>query len=1296
MTGLFVASNPTALSSQFSLVSNMGGLADTLERLSTGLKINSGKDDPAGLIASSLLKAEIVGTTKAITNTQRANSMIATADSSLGQINSLLTDIKGLVVEGASSATMNASMIAANQMQINAAVDAIDRIAKQTTYNGQKLLDGTMSFRTQNADLAGDPNTLAISDLQIDAANFGTANSLDVNVHVLEAARAGTLYYNGTGVAVKTTVDITGSIGTQSFTFGANATNAEIAAQVNAASDSTGVKATVEGLASRGTAVLSSAGANNDIVITAKELGSAAGNYAFKVVYGDQEGARIASQATSTSPGVVEVMLQRSYHRTYENFADFLNVDMNTGTGSSATGVTLKKGDTTSAVYHETATNTSGSNQDGTKTLTINGGTASSTTTVANADMSKLNGWTINIAGIGTNADEVIDYDAKVITVRSASATAVNADIGAAIFKITGQTQTAAAGSVITTGAALAVGDTFVINGGGAAGELELTYKEGATVDDIMKAANNSSGNVKVSLAKGVSGSDLVEMLQGSATNPTRVFSTTSIASDTTSTATANDVISLLRNNATLNNLFDFELLSGDSGDGLVGFMDGSVTSGDVNLDNAIRFTGMDSGPVIRMVTTNPDGSIIKNQKLSVSLINPTEADIAAGRNTPILQINLATDGSGNSITTAKDIVALFNSLTPEETGGISASLLLPDGVDPNGRIWVVDESCGDITLIENCDADYGNGIVQPTGVPGNCDIMQNDLVILGQNQLLVATTTTALIGNSAVYGDGTDITGTAAVAFASAGNTITTQSNHEGLNGVSINFTANADLAGFDEETGLLMVYLSPETMPLVNDTPPGTTLLSDALTAAVNGAIAQNWQGIRQFNGAINGPTTVAVVTAATSATAAMTAFNLTSATLGYATHFLADNEYTTGTSYVRGRDVTSAALRIESIATGTEMAGTKVYLEQDDTLTAFANDGTATQDMIKVIYDEATGELRIKANMAGAAISSGKLAELLNNNTDFNATFRATGNFVGATATNPALAASVNAATNWAGVQFTKDIQPAGEFTGGMEIQTAEKATGGTNNTAETSNGIAMTGANDDNQRIKFEATETGSKNFVSIHVAAGSFRTFCPQGNELSYLAGKDAVATINGLAAKADGNNISVNTGNLALSLKTENKVGTSKFTITGGGAVIQLGPNVVSSQQMRLGIGSMLSTRIGGTSGKLFQLKDGGDADITKGEQAAVLADAIVTDAINYVANTRGRLGALQKSSLEPNIAMLQDSLIALSEANQQIEEADFAEESSNLTKYQLLLQSGMQSLALARQLPQYAASLVQ
>jgi flagellin-like hook-associated protein FlgL len=1285
MTGLFVNSNPTALSSQFSLVSNMGGLADTLERLSTGLKINSGKDDPAGLIASSTLKAEITGTTKAITNTQRANSMIATADSSLGQINSLLTDIKGLVVEGASSGTMNAQMIAANQMQINASIEAIDRIAKQTSYNGQKLLDGTMGFRTRTNNLAGDPNTIGMSELQINSANFGTSDTVGVTVDVQETAKSGTLYYNGTGVSQRTTIDVTGSIGTQSFTFGAGASNSYIAEQINRYSDATGVKASVEGLASRGTTVLSTAGANNDIVVTAKENGQSEGNYAFKIVYGDQQGARIASRATDTSPGVVEIMLQRSYHRSYENFAGILNVDINTEGDPAASSTTIKKGTSTSAVYHDDDTSASGSSQDGTKRLSITGdGAAAAAAAVAWTDMSKLNGWTVVIGAVGS--DNTIDYDAKVITAAAADQDGTEDNIGLMISAITGQATALNNTGIENTGDDFVVGDRFVLSGGGATNELEITYAEGATVNDLLKVINQTGSNASASLAKGVNGTDLVKDIVGSYSNPTRVIGAESVLSRTASQTNANDVITLLRNNAELNSLFDFELLEGDTGEGLVGFMDGAVISGDVNMDNAIRFMGMDSGPIVRMVNTDANGNARINQALSVTLINPTEADIAAGRNTPVLQINLATDGSGNSITTARDIVELFKTLTPDQTGGISAALQLPDGVDPNGRIWVTDE-CGNEQLIENCDVNYGNGIVQPTGVPGTCDIQQNDLVILGQNQTLVDTNAVALIGNSAVAGDGnTVLQAVAAVADVDGDNYITTVTNHDGLNGINILFTNDDNLAGFDEEDGVLRVYISPETMA-------DTTAIETNFNNALNGAIAQNWQGIRQFTGAVGGPTTVEIETdGATAAAAVITAFNAANSDAGV--HFVADDE-AGNTDDVRGIEVNRAALRIESLSTGTSMAGVKVFLVQDDTKTAFANDNNATSDMISVSYDASTGELRIKANADGTAISAGKLAELLNNNDDFNNYFTAEGNFVGDAADDPTDQANIDTAASWAGLFFSDDYQPAGEFVGGRAIETAEKRTGGTANYAETSNGIAMTGNNDDNQRLRLQATETGSRNFVQVSVAEGSFRTFCPQGTELNYLAGTDAVATINGLAASADGNKISIDSADLSMSMTVENRVGNTKFNITGGGAILQLGPNVVSAQQMRLGIGSMLSTQLGSTNGKLFQLKTGGNADITKGEQARVLADAIVGDAITYVANTRGRLGAIQRSSLEPNITMLQDSLLALSEANQQIEEADFAEESSNLTRYQLLVQSGMQALALANQLPQYAASLI-
>ena len=94
-----INTNVSSLVAQNTLGRSNAALEQALTRLSTGLRINTGKDDPAGLIASENLRSDITSIKKAISNTDRANQVIATADSALGQVSSLLNDIRGLVTE---------------------------------------------------------------------------------------------------------------------------------------------------------------------------------------------------------------------------------------------------------------------------------------------------------------------------------------------------------------------------------------------------------------------------------------------------------------------------------------------------------------------------------------------------------------------------------------------------------------------------------------------------------------------------------------------------------------------------------------------------------------------------------------------------------------------------------------------------------------------------------------------------------------------------------------------------------------------------------------------------------------------------------------------------------------------------------------------------------------------------------------------------------------------------------------------------------------------------------------------
>ena len=132
-----INTNVSSLNAQKTLARSNASLQESLTRLSTGLRINAGKDDPAGLIASEVLRSDIISVERAITNSNRANQMIATADSALGQVSSLLNDIRGLVSEAANTGAMSSEQIAANQLQIDSSLEAIDRIAQVTSFQGK-------------------------------------------------------------------------------------------------------------------------------------------------------------------------------------------------------------------------------------------------------------------------------------------------------------------------------------------------------------------------------------------------------------------------------------------------------------------------------------------------------------------------------------------------------------------------------------------------------------------------------------------------------------------------------------------------------------------------------------------------------------------------------------------------------------------------------------------------------------------------------------------------------------------------------------------------------------------------------------------------------------------------------------------------------------------------------------------------------------------------------------------------------------------------------------------------------
>ncbi len=236
-----INTNVSSLIAVNNLNQNNTALQTSLERLSTGERINSGKDDPAGLIASESLRAEQQATTTAISNAQRADSVIGTAEGSLGEVSNLLVSLQGLVGDAANSAGLSQDEKDADQLQVDSILSTINRISNSASFDGVKLLNGTFAYNT-----SGLSTTSAFTSISINSATIGNT-PLAVTVAVIASAQTGQLNFLGssTGLTHGATISVAGNIGTVQLSFTSATKSSAIVAQVNAFSNSTGVAATL-------------------------------------------------------------------------------------------------------------------------------------------------------------------------------------------------------------------------------------------------------------------------------------------------------------------------------------------------------------------------------------------------------------------------------------------------------------------------------------------------------------------------------------------------------------------------------------------------------------------------------------------------------------------------------------------------------------------------------------------------------------------------------------------------------------------------------------------------------------------------------------------------------------------------------------------------------------------------------------------------------------------------------------------------------------------------------------------
>ena len=228
---------------QLAMTKAQDRVALSLKRLTTGLRINDGRDDPSGLIASESFKSNDAALEQGIENATRASNMVGTAEGALAEVGSLLTGLQSLVASVANSGAQTQDERDAAQGEVDSTISQINKIAGSSSFNGKKLLDGSLSYKTTGVVAA------SMTNVNVNAAKVPPGGAKAITMAVQTAATRGTITYAGGTLAVGNNVslELTGNTGTQQMSFAAGTTIAQQAAAINATTNDTGVQATVVG-----------------------------------------------------------------------------------------------------------------------------------------------------------------------------------------------------------------------------------------------------------------------------------------------------------------------------------------------------------------------------------------------------------------------------------------------------------------------------------------------------------------------------------------------------------------------------------------------------------------------------------------------------------------------------------------------------------------------------------------------------------------------------------------------------------------------------------------------------------------------------------------------------------------------------------------------------------------------------------------------------------------------------------------------------------------------------------------
>jgi flagellin len=303
-----INTNVASLNSQRNLNSSQGALATSLQRLSSGLRINSAKDDAAGLAISERFTSQIKGLNQAVRNASDGISLAQTAEGGLQTSGDLLQRVRELAVQSANGTNSSSDRAALNN-EVSQLKQELSRVANTTQFNGQNVLDGSLSAAQFQVG-ANANQTITVGVASAKGSDIGSNNLQSV----VAAASSGEATAAAAGFAAN-------RVAAQVLTVAGNGTSAtvnvavgdsakKVATSVNAASATTGVtataqtEATLSGLVTAGTITFDLKGANSTAVTIGATISSTSDLSALTTAINAQTAATGITATTGTGGSV--------------------------------------------------------------------------------------------------------------------------------------------------------------------------------------------------------------------------------------------------------------------------------------------------------------------------------------------------------------------------------------------------------------------------------------------------------------------------------------------------------------------------------------------------------------------------------------------------------------------------------------------------------------------------------------------------------------------------------------------------------------------------------------------------------------------------------------------------------------------------------------------------------------------------------------------------------------------------------------------------------------------------------